>query len=341
MNRIVRFDRFRSTGLDTNAGIETGTETDPGTRRRGRAALWTAGCLCVAALLNSPALALPFIAADQIYAEDFEAETGFPTTPEVDTPLIGGLQIYLGPIGTQPPPPTISGGRALLETAPFPDSLQTPFSGNGFRYSGMGTSPALGVRIAAGAHALSSIDTEWFGFEAEFNQLPSSVSFVSGGIAFEDSGGGPVLSLVSQQTTFVFPGGGATTTQERVPLSAALSNALLAGTFYELDVFIDSAEMTVVASLEMDGIGSVETAALSLSGLSLGGVPLVGNVSIRQSIPAIPRSHSAEVDSIQLYSDVPEPGFAVSLLLGAGALCCGRGASARSRRLESADVHLG
>ena len=316
MTRSARFESLRSTpfGSDTR----TGRPRRRGIvlRRWGR--FWLV--LLLAAAAGSPAGALPFLAADEIYSEDFEAETGFPTSPEIDSLSIGGLEVYLGPIGNQPPDPTVSGGRVHLQTAPFPDSLQTPYSANGVRFGASGTSPALGVRIEAGAHSLSSVDTEWFGFEAEFFQSTASVSFVSGGISFEDSGGGPVLSLVSQQTTFIFPGGGATTTNESVPLSPALSNAVLSGAFYELDVFIDSDDSVLVTSLEMDGVGSAETPSLSLSGLAAGGVPLVGNVSIRQSIPAIPRTHTAEIESVQLYSDVPEPAFAASLLLGTAAL---------------------
>jgi hypothetical protein len=209
-------------------------------------------------VLAGPAQSLDFSNDLVLYEEDFEGETSFPTTPEVDLIAAGGMDGVLIPsFGS----PTLSGTAISASVGSL-----------------------VGDTIAITGPGLSSIGTDSFNLRGEFSGLSATTdadfflgveaSFDSGEV---DLGNAGVVLLVDNFSNFeaqlgVFERDGSLPGEFNnyleVPVPSGASTALLAGAAFVLDFQIDRAAETVTASVDIDGFSPIIVGPMSLTVLS-------------------------------------------------------------------------
>lgn len=194
--------------------------------------------------------ALDFSSANLIYEESYVGETGYPTTPEVDLIGAGGLSPLLDGGAV---PPTIADGEAAVALSTPPSSQAV---GSAFPGAGVGTS-SIGLR-------------GWFNDldpaspEGQVNAGVQAFYPVEGGIAalvtIQSMGGGSIGALT------MFDGLSGSTS---LPLGAAQVAAILAGTPFTVDLFVDRGAALASGSLDMPGFPTVSD-SLPIASIGMG-----------------------------------------------------------------------
>jgi hypothetical protein len=215
-------------------------------------------------VLAGPAKSLDFSNDLVLYEEDFEGETSFPTTPEVNTIAAGGMGGFYLPSFL---PPTLS-GTAISESVPGLEDGD--------------------FQVGAIINPPGTIGTDSFNLRAEFSALshegqspdPSVIDLFVG--ATFDSGevsrGSAILSLrVDNFSTFeaqliVCERDGSIPVEcnnsLEVPVPTDAVAALFAGAVFVLDCQIDRAAETVTGSIEIDGFSPIIVGPMSFTVLS-------------------------------------------------------------------------
>jgi hypothetical protein len=209
-------------------------------------------------VLAGPALSLDFSSDLVVYEEDFDGETSFSTTPEVDAIAAGGMDATSLPLSGVP----ILSGTAI--------SASVSASGDGVVVAAMGS---------------NSFGTDSFNLRGEFSALSASLdasavvvldAAIDSGEAFQ--GGIEVVLRVDNPGALVArllvtERDGSTLGPDRdnllevsVPTDALA--ALLAGAAFVLDCQIDRAAETVTGSIDIDGFSPTIVGPMSLNFLS-------------------------------------------------------------------------
>lgn len=197
-------------------------------------------------VLAGPAQSLDFSNDLVLYYEDFEGETSFPTTPEVDLIAAGGLfGISYSPIGTDVP--TLSGtavsasvssasSEVFLESVIVTESLGTDSFNLRGEYSGLSAS----LDAIAELHLDATVR----------DIVEERVGEIGLRLIIDNVGGFGVLRVVERDGTL--PAQELNNFMD-VLVPPLAYDALLAGAAFVLDCQIDRAAETVTASIDIDG----------------------------------------------------------------------------------------
>jgi hypothetical protein len=294
-------------------------------------------CLALLILLVAPpSFALDFSNSTLVYLEDFDGETNFPTTPEVNTLSIGdnsgvavdgasNLVDFLGPVGGVVPisisgeiPSTIAN---VLVLGTFTNSVGMR---GVFHNFSIGVAPADGLARAGVAITFGTLSTPTSNLGATLF-IDRTGGVITGGIVFEyaEPPAATVFSLTS--------------------LAVSELNAVLAGASFTVDFALDKDTLIATASVDIEGEGEFTAAPFDLSGFS-GITPsstLAANGFV--AIEHLGADLAVEIDdmSIFVYAAPPPPSSDNSLLdakLTAGAEVVLQNAGG-TIRLEQAQVH--
>lgn len=256
---------------------------------------------------RAAAVALGFAAADAqaglldglgspTYAEDFEGEISFPTTPELDALGFGGMDAFRSgdPL---PLAPTISGGEMLIavqEASPFVVALR-----------GSGGS----VPIAVEADARIGLAARFDGYETV--QDPTYGQFQTAAVTLQDStlgngasgyllefGTGALRVAVSNLGPFL-------SGYDDVTLSSTAEAAIRAGDAFTVELLFDGAAATAQASVTVNAETFTTDAMTSSTYAAMDAIDaaIVVNTTTNNSPPIA--TIASDVKEFALH--VPEP----------------------------------
>ncbi|MCR9095727.1 MAG: hypothetical protein NXI30_16015 [bacterium] len=222
----------------------------------------TAVSSCVLGLLVAvpgDVAALDFALADRVYLEDFDAETGYPTVPDIDLLGLGGQigQDVLTDGTTGAGAPELIGGvaRGLVTLdfpLPFPISEVTVVDATNW---GLGD---IGMR---GRFAGTQMVGDGSGFASmrSTHVDGADVYRVTMTVLMVRSGATESASLRLELFELFGP-----TTASTLDLTPAEANALLGGAIFDLDLFLDRAAQLATGSISIQGF-SEEEVSLSIA----------------------------------------------------------------------------
>ncbi len=253
------------------------------------------------------AAAVVFAPSDAILREDFEGETSFPTTPELNLLGLSGVspaglppQIF----GEQPPPPVVATGAAQLEIAPFPDSEFSTLMDNRVFVSGLDVPPFTGVRM----HGEDFLALLPMGFIDGF--LGMNLHFLTVGVASFgglqiESGATPeaVLKLVTV-TSWIDPVTGLEVQNEgETALPSIAQSALLAGDPFTIDLLLDSTSEWAVATIDIPGVGSWASPGVEIASEA---IAATNNVNVFAGLldvaPVALATQSMRLEQLEIFS---------------------------------------
>ncbi|MEM9175485.1 MAG: CSLREA domain-containing protein [Myxococcota bacterium] len=210
-----------------------------------------------AATLATPVAALDFAEEPLVYLEDFEAETAFPLTPEIDLISAGSL---VSPLVVSDQPVTLTGTSARF----FADPTLVPNNATVGVASG-GLAPlafdSFAMRGRYSSFASTDDETGFLAVGAAFDIGAVVAAGVSAILTVEpNASGAPVAALLITQSD----GFGGIPIVQSVLLSTAKATAIAAGASAELDLLIDRDLGTATASVAVDGFADTEIGPTAL-----------------------------------------------------------------------------
>jgi hypothetical protein len=253
--------------------------------------------LLTLSLVAGPVQALDYSSLVQIYAEDYAAEIGFPTTPELDTLVLGGLTTT--PSGE----PALTGTAARVFVTGGGGSVESKFTtvtGTGVLGRGQ-----IGLRgqfegIDIVGHTNGSAALTQVG--ATFDPTSGDPIFVRALLAIfrdPDAGGALGTTFAVQEVDSV----GIPQNMDFIDLSGSAEEAaLLAGAPFTIDLSVDPGlpSASAQASLDVDGTGELGV-SIAISVLPEGGefVSASNNGTIFVAQP--PMSFQVDMTALELW----------------------------------------
>lgn len=249
------------------------------------------GVLTALLLAGAPAAALEFASEQLIYSEIIDAETAYPTTPELDEIGAGGLVQFFQ--ASQEPTLTGSAARVTLTFPSEQGGHQIDASGIGtasFGFSGIFGNLALPIDATVATSIGAFFDTP--------GQITVSANLV---IPPESSSEETYLYLLEFDLAPVDP----ILEQSFLFLPDVVTSALRSGSSHVVRLFVDREAGTARASVEVPVLGIFEGDPLSLVGLEGVALDLLAQgAALGQSLPATPAT--VDLKPFAVYSGVAE-----------------------------------
>ena len=246
------------------------------------------------AFLALEANALDFRPGHLVYREDFEAESTYPTTPNLDFVSMGGATGFDFPVNAGGGGPELTGTAARA----FLDALGAGFESVDFAAGSLVSSDA-GARVEFAGLTITG--------DGDFGAGVSAIS----NAANRGIGVSVLLDQVGATATGTFRIaedviGGAVVVSSEVALSGAQVNALLAGDAFTIDLFFDRAG-GAIASLSIEGFASPLELEIVLDALHLS--PLTGFAALASHPGNVLDGPTSQVDieNVEFYSSLARP----------------------------------
>ncbi|MEM7413237.1 MAG: hypothetical protein AAF430_23605 [Myxococcota bacterium] len=241
-----------------------------------------------------------------IYRENFIGETTFPTTPETDAYGVGGLELLDIVPGTN--------STLTLNPAGWFDLKIGLFGLEGLT-RGDDVVPTLpgqfGVRGVFSGFEFGQLESQ-AGVIFQTTQDPSPGIGLTAAVFMED-GVVPVLAIsqvIPARVSFREVG---------VDLPPAMSQAILDGDVFWIDLVVDLSTAEATASLSTDGM-ELQTPVIDIGALTLGDIRGLGQMSWNYAMCCGGTDHRVTVHQLEGFVPLPEPsgglGFGACAVVG-------------------------
>lgn len=259
----------------------------------------------LALCLASEAAALGFDPVHLILSEDFEGETGFPTTPELDLGGFGGMSgLAIGSGGVVAGGPVLTGGAARVEVF---DNGAAVVEVVADALAPVGDT-TVGRRSDFSGLTITGDGTSWAGINFVFftplREVLAYLQVVTAGAS------------VTASFEIILLDQGVEVAQDSIALTTAQATAVVAGTPFTVDLFVDQDAAHGIATIAIGGFGELAPVELDLSALA-GMTP--SSLFVFGGYPDAPPPSSVvvDIDEIHGYSHLPRA-FNVDLSASAG-----------------------
>ncbi|MAG29621.1 MAG: hypothetical protein CL908_01860 [Deltaproteobacteria bacterium] len=290
-------------------GCLVGRSIRPSGRFRSWAIAISGGVLAI--IIATPVASLDFSSLSLVYAEDYQGESVYLTTPELDAMSAGGMDGEgETPLGGSPKPgPVLTGTAArasLTTTAPGAAGFHAMLLRNGTNF---GPGP-VGFRSRGSVDTfdltppVGSVSATFFVY-ASFDTPSVASATVWGAVTLAHDSGTTTAAL----TLFEGDGGGGIVPIGAVALPTAEAAALLVGAPFELDLIVDRDTLAATTSVEITGFPE-HSAGPSTITVATPADPLYGGAQGLLATGFIPPLTEIDFTALEIYR-FPRPPFSV------------------------------